>query len=229
MGHNCLQIIPCKGGNGSEIGLKLRRLLNITLYVALAVLSVMRVSAQSVDGDNASRYVFQLSQTVKTMGNYAVCFTVTMGEHKASGDYKVGADRYALCLGSIEAYGDAECRYEVDTSRREMVIDRVDKSSRNILSNPLSAFDFIGEEYIATMVSEDACRVVVKLTPRQNEGGVGVVEVTVDKRTTLPKRLVYKPSGESIRIDIDSIATIADAPEKFDASKYPNFEIIDFR
>ena len=35
-----------------------------------------------------------------------------------------------------EVYGDAEFRYEIDPDRKEVVIDRVDLTSHNLLNNP---------------------------------------------------------------------------------------------
>ena len=107
------------------------------------------LNADAQTADQASVQVARMSRAVKALGNYAVRFTVTVGEYKTSGDYVVGDERYTLRMGNIEVYGQEGCRYDVDTSRKEIVIDKVDSASGNILNNPISAFDFIGEEYLA--------------------------------------------------------------------------------
>ena len=196
------------------------------LFLLLFGLS-LNTNAQSAD--KATERVAALSQSVKALGNYAVRFMVEMGEQKVSGNYAVGRGRYYLALGNIEVYGDAECRYDIDTSRREIVIDKVDNNSRNILNNPLSAFDFVGEEYVARTLTDDGSRVVVRLTPRQDTEQNGVVDVVIDTRTNLPKSLIYRPSGDSIKINIEHIGAVAVAPAAFDNSKYKDFEVIDFR
>lgn len=187
------------------------------------------LNADAQTADQASVQVARMSRAVKALGNYAVRFTVTVGEYKTSGDYVVGDERYTLRMGNIEVYGQEGCRYDVDTSRKEIVIDKVDSASGNILNNPISAFDFIGEEYLAEIIAEDAGRVVVKLTPRHNKEVSGVVEVTIDKPTALPKSLVYLPSGESIRVDINHIGATLVTPTKFDRARFEGFEVIDFR
>ena len=207
----------------------MKQLLKISLLIAIAVLAMSSVSAQTSPEGKADQSVAQLSKMVKALGNYAVRFTVTVGEYKASGSYAVGGESYALTLGNIEVYGDVQLRYEVDNSRKEIVIDKVDRSSHNVLSNPLSAFDFIGDEYQAELLSQSADEVVVQLTPRQKSEQGGVMEVTIDARTSLPKSIIYQLSGESIRVDIDHIASVATTPAKFNAAKYHGFEIIDFR
>ena len=207
----------------------MKRVLNIFLVGALLALGVANVLAQSVVDSKADQYVVQLSKAVKALGGYDVRFTITAGEYKASGDYAVSGERYTITLGNVEVYGDAQLRYEVDNSRKEIAIDKVDSSSHNVLSNPLSAFDFIGDEYQAELLSQSVDEVVLRLSPRQKSEQGGVMEVAIDARTSLPKSIVYQLSGESIRVDINHIASVATTPVKFDESKYQGFEIIDFR
>ena len=206
----------------------MRKVLNILLIALFSVLSVAEISAQT-SAEDASRRVAQLTQAVKSLGGYAVQFTVTVEDYKASGEYVVSGQNYSLTLGNIEVYGDAVCRYEVDKSRREVAIDRVDKTSKNILNNPASAFDFIDSEYVAEIVSENENEVTLRLTPSLNGAQSGVVELTVDSRTNLPKSIVYRPAGESIRVDIAKIATTAAAPKRYNPEEVKGFEIIDFR
>lgn len=203
----------------------MKKILSILLLLLLG--AMLNTNAQS--SDKAAERVVALSQAVKALGNYAVRFTVEVGEHRMSGNYSVGSDCYALTLGTVEVYGDTKCRYEVDTSRKEVVVDKMDNTSHNLLNNPLSAFDFIGDEYIVTGVSEQADRVDVRLTPRQKSEQEGVIEVAIDTKTNLPKRIVYQPSGESIQINIDHIGATKLLPPKLDQTKYRDYEIIDFR
>lgn len=199
----------------------------VAILLSLLLGTSLNTNAQS--SDRAAERVAALSQAVKALGRYEVRFTVEIGEHSVSGNYAVGDDRYALRLGNIESYGNRECRHDVDTSRKEVVIDKVDAASHNLLNNPLSAFDFIGDEYRAEILSEQADRVLVRLTPRNNTAQEGTIEITIDSRRNLPSSILYRPSGESIRIDIDHIATTDATPPEYDHTKYKDFEVIDFR
>lgn len=207
----------------------MRQLSKISLLVAIVILLAVKSSAQTLTTSKAEESVAQLSQAVTALGSYAVRFTVTVGEYKASGSYAVGGERYLLTLGNIEVYGTTQLRYEVDKSRKEIVIDKVDSSSHNVLSNPLSAFDFIGDDYSAEILSQNAECSTLRLTPRQRSEQGGVMEIAIDSRSSLPKSIIYLLSGESIRVDIDHITSVATSPAKFDESKYQDFEIIDFR
>ena len=201
----------------------------ILLSIALLLSIVSNVSAQAQSADNASAQIERLSQTVKSLGNYAVRFSVSVGEYNASGSYTVGDERYTMSLGNIEVYGEKGLRHDVDTSRKEIVIDKVDSSSHNILNNPMSAFDFIGEEFSAEIITESDEEVSLRLTPRQVTEQSGVIELSIDKRTNLPKALLYRLSSDSVKVVIDHIGATSIAPAKFDKSKFENFEIIDFR
>ena len=189
----------------------------------------MSLKADARTAVSAAEQVARLSQAVKALGSYTVRFTVTMGEYKNSGEYTVGDERYTLWLGNIEVYGEAECRYEVDTSRKEIAIDKVDKSSHNILNNPLSAFDFIGDEYLAEIASQSADNILLRLTPREGGAQGGFIELSINPLTSLPRGIVYHLSGDAVRVDIDHIGSTSVAPAKFDGEKFKGFEIIDFR
>ncbi len=191
--------------------------------------AVANLRAQTVSEAAANERVKQLSQAVKALGAYEVRFDVAVGDYSASGSYTVSGVRYALTLGNIEAYGDAENRYEVDKSRKEVVIDKVDGASHNVLNNPTSAFDFIADEYLAETLSQSRDVVVLRLTPRRKDEQNGVIEITLNAVNNLPKKILYYPSGESIEVAISHIAKTEEAPAVFNPDKFKDFEIIDFR
>lgn len=200
-----------------------------TVAILLSLLFGASLNTNAQSSDKAAERVVALSRAVKALGNYDVRFTVAVDEHKVSGSYMVGSDCYALTLGNIEVFGNSDTRHEVDNSRKEVVIDKVDTASHNLLNNPLSAFDFIGDEYFVETISEQADRVDVRLTPRQKSVQEGVIEVAIDRHTNLPRSVTYRPSGASIRINIDHIGATTARPATFDPAKYKDFEVIDFR
>ena len=102
----------------------MRRIVNILLWV-FAVLTVSDLSAQSDDKSQGTHHIEQLAQSVRALGNYAVRFTIVSGDYSSTGEYTVGGEEYHLLFAQYEAFGDAKLRYEVDHSRREVVIDKV--------------------------------------------------------------------------------------------------------
>ena len=74
-------------------------------------------------------------------------FEVSSDEYTTRGRYAVEGEKLLYRGGEAEVYCDGKIRYEIDNRRREVTIDDVDTSSRNLLSNPAHAFDFIGTQY----------------------------------------------------------------------------------
>ena len=101
---------------------------------------------------------------------------------------------------------------------------------RQILNNPVRAFDFLGSEYVPTLVSEAGGRAVVRLTPAAgNDSPAGNVTVTVDTATMRPLSLSYDYDGEQVQVSVLGVAPLAGPVRVFDRQAYAGYEFIDFR
>lgn len=190
----------------------------------LAALCSLTVSAD----DKADARLTRMSSKLKSMGEYEASFTVSAGTIKAEGSYKVSGREYRLVLGDVEVFCDGTNRYEVNKALKEVTIDKIDFSERNILNNPVGGLDFIGEEFSSVLLSEDANSAVIRLIPAQDTGTT-VIEVTVSSVTDLPTRIVYKMGNDAITVDLTSVRPSSSSLRRFDAKAYPDYEIIDFR
>ena len=105
-----------------------------------------------------------------------------------------------------------------------------DTASRNILNNPVRAFDFLGSEYTPSLVSEADGRAVVRLTPAAgNDSPAGDVTLTVDTATMRPRSLSYDYDGEQVLVNVLEVAPLAGHVRRFDPKNYEGYEFIDFR
>ena len=139
-------------------------------------------------------------------------------------------DSYYLVLGDAEVFADGAVRREVDNRRREVTVTEVDTASRNILNNPVRAFDFLGSEYTPSLVSEADGRAVVRLTPAAgNDSPAGDVTLTVDTATMRPRSLSYDYDGEQVLVNVLEVAPLAGHVWRFDPKNYEGYEFIDFR
>ncbi|OUN58750.1 hypothetical protein B5G16_07835 [Alistipes sp. An66] len=164
------------------------------------------------------------------MKGYEVDFTVEAGEYRTAGSYAVEGQGYFLTLGDAEVFCDGTVRYEVDNARREVTIAGVDSTSRNILNNPVRAFDFLGDDYRAELLSETGGKAVVRLTPVEGSGAsAGTVAVTVSTATMRPEQLDYDYDGERIRVVVRRVAPLAGPLARFERSRFEGYEFIDFR
>ena len=114
----------------------------------------------------ATEILERLAAGFRAMDGYGVKFGVVSGDYEARGSYVVEGDSYYLVLGDAEVFADGAVRREVDNRRREVTVTEVDTASRNILNNPVRAFDFLGSEYTPSLVSEADGRAVVRRRER---------------------------------------------------------------
>ena len=129
-----------------------------------------------------------------------------------------------------DVYCDGAVRYEVDNRRREVTIDVVDTGSRNILNNPVHAFDFLGSEYAASLAGEQEGRAVVRLTPAPgNTSSAGNIVLTVDTAAMRPVSLRYDYDGEQVQVSVLGIKPLETPLKAFAKDNYAGYEFIDFR
>lgn len=196
-------------------------------WLLLAVLLCGTVRAAE---NRAGEILEGLAAGFRAMKGYEVDFTVEAGEYRTAGSYAVEGQGYFLTLGDAEVFCDGTVRYEVDNARREVTIVGVDTASRNILNNPVKAFDFLDSEYDPELLTETAGRAVVRLTPTAgNSSPAGVITVTVSTATMRPEVLDYDYDGERVQVGILGIAPLAGHVRLFDKNAYAGYEFIDFR
>ncbi|WP_239406031.1 LolA family protein [Alistipes sp. An66] len=196
-------------------------------WLLLAVLLCGTVRAAE---NRAGEILERLAAGFRAMKGYEVDFTVEAGEYRTAGSYAVEGQGYFLTLGDAEVFCDGTVRYEVDNARREVTIAGVDSTSRNILNNPVRAFDFLGDDYRAELLSETGGKAVVRLTPVEGSGAsAGTVAVTVSTATMRPEQLDYDYDGERIRVVVRRVAPLAGPLARFERSRFEGYEFIDFR
>ena len=185
---------------------------------------------QSKAAGRATEILEKLSAGFRAMPGYSVDFEVSAGDYKSRGSYVVEGRCYYLALADAEVFADSVVRYEIDNRRREVTVTEVDAASRNILNNPVRAFDFLGSEYIPALVSEAGGRAVVRLTPAAgNDSPAGDVTLTVDTATMRPRSLSYDYDGEQVLVNVLEVAPLAGHVRRFDPKNYEGYEFIDFR
>lgn len=197
------------------------------LYVAALLAGVCEASAAG----RAEEILGRVAEGFRAMKDYTVRFEVAADEYRTPGSYAVRGGSYYLRLGDdAEVYSDGRLRYEVDNRRREVTIDVVDTGSRNILNNPVHAFDFLGSEYAASLAGEQEGRAVVRLTPAPgNTSSAGNIVLTVDTAAMRPVSLRYDYDGEQVQVSVLGIKPLETPLKAFAKDNYAGYEFIDFR
>lgn len=195
-----------------------------------ALFATAAVAVSSPAEGRAEEILEKLAAGFRSLGAYGVTFEVVADEYTTRGRYAVEGENYYIAVGEAEVYCDGKIRYEIDNRRREVTIDEVDTSSRNMLSNPVHAFDFIGTQYTPSLVSDEDGRAVVRLTPTSaNASPAGEILVTVDTAAMRPESLRYDYDGERVGIAVLGVAPLGTPLKAFSKGDYKGYEFIDFR
>lgn len=185
---------------------------------------------QSRAAGRATEILEKLAVGFRAMPGYSVDFEVSAGDYKSRGSYVVEGRCYYLALADAEVFADSVVRYEIDNRRREVTVTEVNRASRNILDNPVRAFDFLGSEYDFSLEGESGGRATVRLVPTaENDTSAGVVTLVVDTSSMRPVSLAYDYDGERVGIRVTGIEPQAGHFRTFDRQAYGGYEFIDFR
>lgn len=186
--------------------------------------------AQPAAQSRAAEIVGALAARFRALKAYEVGFSLSAGDYSVSGGYVVEGERYCLRVGDAEVFGDGLVRYEVDRGRREVTIVGVGGGSRNLLNDPVHAFDFLDSGYEAVLLWEREGKAAVRLVPAA-DGAIssGVITLIVRTSDFRPLSLVYDFDGEAVSVTVDSLRLSGALCPSFDAQAYSGFEVIDFR
>ena len=196
---------------------------SFALLLAALFCSIAPVRAD----ERSSELLGRLAGAIRALGAYSVQFEVAAGEQRYAGHYDVSGDAYYMTVNGAEVYSDGQTRYEVSPERREVVIDAVDTSSRNLLNNPTRAFDFLGDAFRSELLPSEGEVRRLRLTPVDK--GAAMSSITVDVAADgSPRAVIYDLDGERMRIEIRRIEPSAEV-RRFDAADYAGYELIDFR
>ena len=179
------------------------------------IFSLLSIATASAD-ERSQAVLRGVAEYVRALGSYDAVFTVVAGDYQTMGHYSVAGDNYHIVVDQAEVYADGKVRYEVDHDLQEVNIDEMDVASRNILDNPTRCFDFVGDDLTLVMRSNDTTL-------------EGDIYLTVDKQTSRPRKIVYVLYDDRIEVTIVSLVRRKTEVEKYNASKYRDYEIIDFR
>ena len=201
--------------------------INVMVCMALLLGGLCNVSA----ADRAGEILGRVADGFRAMKRYTVRFEVVADDYRTAGGYAVSDGNYRLYLGDdAEVFSDGKVRYEVDHRRGEVTITEVNRSSRNILDNPVRAFDFLDSEYAFALEWERDGKASVRLTPTgESNAAAGVVTLVVGTASMRPLSLAYDYDGERVGISIVAIEPNADSFRAFDRKACEGYEFIDFR
>ena len=192
----------------------MRRLI-LTLFIIIGTFSA-----------SAEGLIEHFENSLKGLGDYRVTFTATMGDMVTSGNYAVSGSDFYIVIAGVEYYVAQGVKYEVNSERKEIVVDSAESMGGDLLSNPAKGFSILARDFEQRDVTIDS-RKAVRLNPRSGEGGE--ILVVANKGGNLPQMIVYIYDDSRMIITLDAIESLTSGIPRFDRSKYPDYEVIDMR
>lgn len=189
----------------------------------VALMCAVNVSAQITARD----WIEGLNYTLDE--RYALYMKVKAYGEEMNGYFMVDKDSYYIQLGIMEVYSDGELRYEVNNERKEVTEDRVNLDSRDLLTNPTRAFEFVEEEFTATISQTIHNGVILKLVPKQSADITAVyVSVVWKDNRIIPLAIKYDYDGEEVTIGLVMADMSSAVLPRWRKSAYKTYDMVSF-
>jgi hypothetical protein len=142
----------------------------------------------------------------------------------------VEEDSYYIQLGVMEVYSNGKLRYEINNERKEVTEDRVDLSSVDLLTNPTRAFEFVADEFTATIDDNIHNGVILKLVPKEDIGITAIyVSVVNDGEGNItPLAIKYDYEGDEVAIALIMADAEGSVLPRWNKSAYSGYDIVSF-
>lgn len=191
--------------------------------MVVALFCALNLSAQS----SARQWIEGLNYTLDD--RYALYMKVDAYGEKINGYFMVDKDSYYIQLGTMEVYSDGKYRYEINNERKEVTEDRVNLESRDLLSNPTRAFEFLESEFKATISENIHNGAILKLVPKQSSDITAVyVSVVWKDNRIIPLAIKYDYDGEEVSIALVMADAQSAVLPRWDKNNYKTYDIVSF-
>ena len=189
--------------------------------MVMAMFCALNLSAQS----SARQWIEGLNYTLDD--RYALYMKVDAYGEKINGYFMVDKDSYYIQLGTMEVYSDGKYRYEINNERKEVTEDRVNLESRDLLSNPTRAFEFLESEFKATISENIHNGAILKLVPKQSSDIKAVyVSVVWKDNRIIPLAIKYDYDGEEVSIALVMADAQSAVLPRWDKNNYRTYDIV---
>lgn len=194
------------------------------IILSFAMLCAVSASAQIT----AREWVEALNYTLGD--KYALFMRVNAYGEEIKGYFMVEEDSYYIQLGVMEVYSNGKLRYEINNERKEVTEDRVDLSSVDLLTNPTRAFEFVEDEFTATIEEDIHNGVILKLVPKEDIGisAIYVSVVNDGKGNITPHAIKYDYEGDEVAIALIMADAEGSVLPRWDKSAYSSYDIVSF-
>lgn len=202
----------------------MKRVVNRVVVALMALTVAATVSAST---NEATAILRNIQQRFTGAENYRVTFTMSIAGHTTEGVLHVDKYKSYVRNGNNEIYIADGVRREVNTAKREIVVDKMLAMGGDMLGNPARGIDGLLSDFDATLTTYDgqrALRLMAKGGKREEEAAY-IVLAEGDRMDCI----VFGNGESRVTIKAVSVERNVGAALAFDAARYEGFETMDFR
>ena len=171
---------------------------------------------------------------IASSSNVQASFTASAGGHNVSGTLKSSDSKFAVTTPESSVWFDGKTMWTANHATKETTIT-VPDAAEIAATNPLAYIRNYNSDYrlFFSKRKTPEGKWLVLLNPKKGGTGVKAVEVTVDKASFTPERLIIRNDDDSvIQINITKLShNVTAGPSDFvyPAAKYSSYEVVDLR
>ncbi len=212
--------------------------------VLLLFVAVFAANISWAQDAKAKEILDEVSQKTRTYKSIFADFTFSMKnkemeiDEKNEGSIKLKGQKYCVLLPEVgvEVFSDGTTLWNYMKEGNQVTISNIDDESSELM-DPSSIFTIYERGFKSEFVAEKALgeKTVyqINLFPDSDEFDVSKIEISIDKATMMiHAATLYGTDGNLYGILVNKFNSNNDFPESdfvFNASKYPDVEVIDFR
>ena len=163
------------------------------------------------------------------MRTYHVDFEIAADDYRSKGEYVVAGRDFYLRTDDTEVYAESGIRREITRSKKEITIDTIDASARDIISNPSTGFSALSEDFSSTTVPLPDGGYRITFVPKAESSASETITVSVAKDGRTPTSIIYNTASGAIEVRLRVIEPAKNGCPHYDETKYRGYEVIDFR
>ena len=184
---------------------------------ALAVLDAMSSKYRDIESFKAS---FSQKLTNENAGL----------DETISGDIAVKGDKFLLNIVGQKIFNDGSEVYTYNEELNEVTISPYDAEESEITLSNIYDLYKKGFKYVLAETTSTGDR-IIELDPESRDKSYFKIKMTINPKDELKAFTVFERTGNKYVYSIESFSpeSLSDSYFTFDASKYPNVEVIDFR
>ena len=197
-------------------------------FFCIAISALCFVCTAAAD-ETAERILKDIERNLAAIGTYRVEFEVVAGDYRLRGEYVVAGRDFYLRADDTEVYAESGIRREIARSKKEITVDTIDASARDIISNPSTGFSVLLEDFDSVTTSSADGVQSITLVPKAESSVRESVRVVVAKDGKFPKSITYNTESGAIEVRLLGVDSAKEGVPRFDKAKYEGYEVIDFR